>query len=148
MRSLLTAILISLMPLSSNAGEKTQSVQEQTSKQKFVQISKEWLAAYNNGDTKQLEQLYAEDAQYISGHVQGLVAYGRQNVISYLDAGIKLGGHIESLTVISVSESCDLATVLCEYNANNAGQKANGRSLLIFRKVNNNWLVYLHMTVV
>lgn len=148
MRPLLAAILISLVSLPSIAQGRPIAVQMQTNREKFVRISIQWLAAYNAGDSQQLGQLYAKDAQYISGHVPGLVAYGRESVISYFQAGIKVGGHIDSLTVLSVSESCDLATVLCEYNANNAGQKANGRSLLLFRKVNNNWLVFLHMTVV
>lgn len=148
MRSPLTAVLLTVVSLASYAREMGPSVQSLTNHQEFVQISNRWLAAYNSGNVKLLEQLYAKDAQYISGHVPGLVANGRENVISYFQAGIKMGGHIDTLTVLSISESCNLATVLCEYHANNAGQKASGRSLLLFRKGNDNWLVYLHMTVV
>ena len=148
MRSLLAIALLLLVSLPSSAQEVPRAVQGPTHHQEFVRISKQWLAAYNAADTECLKRLYARDAQYISGHVPGLVANGRDHVISYFQAGIALGGHIDTLTVLSVSESCNLATVLCEYEANNAGQKASGRSLLLFRKENNNWLVYLHMTVV
>ncbi|WP_291271150.1 DUF4440 domain-containing protein [Geothrix sp.] len=148
MRSSLAAALFPLVSLPSSAQGLPPPVQTQPHNQGFVQISKQWLAAYNDGDTKLLGRLYAIDAQYISGHVPGLVAIGREKVISYFQAGIQLGGHIDSLTVLSVSESCNLATVLCEYRANNAGQKANGKSLLLFRKEGDHWLIYLHMTVV
>jgi hypothetical protein len=44
--------------------------------------------------------------------------------------------------------SCDLATLLCRYEASNSGQKAVGRTLLVVKKSNNKWLITLHMTVV
>jgi ketosteroid isomerase-like protein len=112
------------------------------------EIASRWMAAYNGTDAKHLEPLYAEDAQYISGHVAGLVADGRDKVIANFQVGMQMGGHIDDLIVLSTQVSDTLATVLCEYHATNAGQKAVGRTLLLFRRQNNAWKIYLHMTVV
>lgn len=114
----------------------------------FQRLADQWRAAYNGPDARALAPFYAEDAQYISGHVPGLVARGRDRVVAYFEAGMRLGGHIDRLSVLSVVESCDLATVLCEYRATNAGEKAQGRSLLLFRRQGGTWRIYLHMTVV
>jgi hypothetical protein len=59
-----------------------------------------------------------------------------------------LGGHVDSIAIISIEQSCDLATLLCTYEATNAGQKAVGRNLLVVKRVNNRWLIVTHMTVV
>jgi ketosteroid isomerase-like protein len=114
----------------------------------FVRIAERWLAAYNGTDAKQLEALYTQEAQYISGHVRGLVAAGRDKVIANFQKGMSQGGHIDVLQVLSVTQSCDIATVLCEYEATNAGQKANGRTLLLMKRSGTQWHIYLHMTVV
>ena len=42
----------------------------------------------------------------------------------------------------------DLAALLCTYEATNNGQKAVGRNLLVCRKLNDEWLIIIHMTVV
>ena len=114
----------------------------------FQQIAGQWMSAYNGPDARALAPFYLEDAQYISGHVPGLVARGRDRVVAYFEAGMRLGGHIDRLSVLSVTESCDLATVLCEYQATNAGERVQGRSLLLFRRQGAVWRIYLHMTVV
>jgi ketosteroid isomerase-like protein len=114
----------------------------------FDQIAATWLAAYNGPDGNALSPLYSVDAQYISAHVPGLVANGRDNVIANFQKGMSSGGHLESLEVLAINHSCDVATVLCQYNANNGGQRVSGRTLLILKKIGGKWLIALHMTVV
>lgn len=114
----------------------------------FQIIADTWKAAYNGTDAGQLAPLYSQDAQYISGHVPGLVASGRERLIANFQAGMNMGGHIDRLEILSAVESGELANVLCAYHADNAGQKVSGRTLLLFRKVDDKWLIYLHMTVV
>jgi ketosteroid isomerase-like protein len=114
----------------------------------FGQIAERWLNGYNGSDAQALAPLYAEDAQYISGHVKGLVAQGREAVLSNFQRGMNMGGHLDGLEVLSINSSSDLATVLCKYFANNGGQKVSGRTLLILKKIHGKWLIVLHMTVV
>ena len=116
--------------------------------ERFNSLAQLWRRAYNAGDSATLSAMYTPDAQYISGHVQGLVAHGRDRVIANFQNGVRLGGHIDSVSVLSVEASCDLATLLCRYEATNSGQKAVGRNLLVVKKAGNKWLIVLHMTVV
>jgi ketosteroid isomerase-like protein len=114
----------------------------------FSRLADRWLAAYNGTDATKLTPLYARDARYISGHVTGLVANGRDAVIANFQKGMSMGGHIDRLKVLSIQRSCDLATVLCQYDATNAGQKASGKTLLVCKKIGHHWQIILHMTVV
>jgi ketosteroid isomerase-like protein len=92
--------------------------------------------------------LYTEDARYVSGHVEGLVAEGREAVIAYLQQGMTGGGHIDSIEILDAQVSCDLATLFCKYHATNSGVEAIGRNLLVMRNFNGRWLIVMHMTVV
>lgn len=117
-------------------------------REQFSALAQTWLRAYNSNDTIALAGMYTADAQYISSHVRGLVAQGRDRLIANFQDGIKMGGHIDSVSVLSVQASCDLVTLLCKYEATNSGQKAVGRNLLVLKKVGSRWLIVLHMTVV
>lgn len=106
------------------------------------------MNAYNSGDAKNLMPLYAPDAQYISAHVAGLVAPDRDKLIANFQIGISGGGHIDTIEILSMNVSCDLATLLCRYRATNSGVSVTGRNLLVLRKENDTWIIILHMTVV
>jgi ketosteroid isomerase-like protein len=129
-------------------GERSHAVVRDSSSAEFEHIAQQWVVAYNGTDANALAPLYTEDARYISGHVPGLVADGRDRVIANFQKGMKSGGHLDGLEILSVTQSCDLATVLCRYKANNSGQKVSGRTLLILRRMGGKWLIALHMTVV
>ena len=142
-------ILLSITEISTAQAQLPVSVISQDSTYAgFRLIAEQWMEAYNGTDANQLVPLYAENAQYISGHVKGLIANGRDSLIANFQKGMKLGGHLESLEILSINQSCDLATILCKYNANNSGQKVSGRTLLILKKFEDKWLIVLHMTVV
>jgi ketosteroid isomerase-like protein len=119
-----------------------------SSKAVFGRIALEWLEAYNGTDARELVPLYTEDAVYISSHVAGLVAEGRDRVIENFRRGMATGGHLDDLKILSINHSCDVATVLCQYFANNSGQRVSGRTLLVMKKVHGRWLIAIHMTVV
>lgn len=108
----------------------------------------QWKEAYNSKDSKNLIPLYSPDAQYISSHVSGLVAEGRSKLIDNFQNGMNMGGFIDHLEIIRMEISCNLATLLCKYQATNSGVTVTGRNLLILKKINNDWLIMLHMTVV
>ena len=114
----------------------------------FSVKTEKWKEAYNSGDASNLTPLYTPDARYISSHVPGLVADGSRKVTEYFQAGINLGGHIDLIEIIRMDVSCDLATLLCKYQATNSGVTVSGRNLLILKKVGEEWLIVLHMTVV
>ena len=135
-----TALALPLYGLSEDQTDSTE--------QEFSSIAARWLNAYNGTDPSALTLFYAPNAQYISGHVKGLVANGREAVIANFAEGMKLGGHLDGLTILEVHRSCDQAVVLCQYEANNSGQRVSGRTLLVLEKYENTWRIVLHMTVV
>lgn len=117
-------------------------------KQVFKQHTEAWREAYNSKDAKNLVPFYLEEASYISSHVEGLEANGRDALIANFQRGMSMGGHIDSIEILNMNVSCDQATLLTKYRANNSGQIAVGRNLLVMRKVQEKWLIVLHMTVV
>lgn len=114
----------------------------------FQNYMRDWIDAYNGGNAGKLAPLYAEDAEYISAHVAGLVAKGRDRLIENFQNGMNMGGRLDSVEILSMNISCNLATLVCKYEANNSGQKASGRTLLVLQKINGTWLIVTHMTVV
>jgi len=114
----------------------------------FKRTTTQWKDAYNSKDSRNLVPLYAIDAQYISSHVSGLVAEGRDKLIANFQNGMTGGGHVDSIRIVKAEISFGLATLLCKYQATNSGVTVIGRNLLVLKKVNNIWLIILHMTVV
>ena len=106
------------------------------------------MNAYNGDDADKLIPLYSENAEYISSHVNGLVAKGRKRLIENFQNGINMGGHIDKVEILSMNYSCDLAALVCKYEATNRGQIAVGRNLLVLKNVDGIWLIVTHMTVV
>ncbi len=117
-------------------------------KNEFDVQTKEWIKAYNSKDATNLIPLYTEDAVYISGHVSGLELNGRNHVIANFQNGINGGGHIDSIEIVSIISSGDLATLLCKYQATNSGVTVTGRNLLVMKKIKEKWMIAIHMTVV
>lgn len=117
-------------------------------KKEFSIQTKEWIKAYNSKDANNLIPLYTDDAIYISSHVNGLELDGRENVIDYFQNGINGGGHIDKIEILSMNLSCDMATLLCKYQATNSGVTVTGRNLLVMKKIDGKWLIAVHMTVV
>ncbi|MEW6194821.1 MAG: hypothetical protein AB1521_06685 [Bacteroidota bacterium] len=114
----------------------------------FQTLANEWKDAYNNNNLIKLSLLYSENSDYISSHVNGLVTEGRDNIIAYFGKGIELGGHIDSIEILKINLSCDIATLFCKYEAKNCGEKVIGRNLLILKRIKDKWQIIIHMTVV
>jgi ketosteroid isomerase-like protein len=128
------------------SGAATDSAQAMTAE--FHRLAEQWRQIYNGKDATKFATMYAEDAQYISAHVAGYVADGREAVIANFQRGMDSSGAIESIEVLSSKTSCDLATVVCKYIAVNAGQRVEGRNLLVLKKHADKWLIASHITVV
>ena len=101
----------------------------------FQLQTEKWKQAYNSLNAQNLVALYSEDAQYISSHVAGLVEYGRNNLITNFQNGMNMGGKIDSVEILRMDVSGNLATLLCKYQATNAGVTAIGRNLLVLKKI-------------
>lgn len=141
--------LIALLFLGLNSMAQVREGEDMESlKQVFKQHTESWREAYNSKDARNLVAFYAADASYISSHVEGLEANGRDALIANFQKGMSMGGHIDSIEILNMNVSCDQATLLTKYQANNSGQIAIGRNLLVMRKVHDKWLIVLHMTVV
>ena len=114
----------------------------------FQLSTEKWRLAYNSKDAKNLIPFYTDDANYISSHVAGLEANGRDKLIANFQNGMNMGGHIDSVEILKMNVSCDISTLLCKYQATNNGVTVVGRNLLVMKKINGIWLIVLHMTVV
>ena len=116
--------------------------------EEFNSQVQQWMWAYNSGDAKNLIPLYDVHARYVSSHVEGLEANGRDALIANFQKGISGGGHLDEISIISYEVSNDLATLYCYYQATNSGVTVSGRNLIVVRKIDGKWLIVLHMTVV
>ena len=114
----------------------------------FKITTERWRIAYNSKDAQNLVLLYTKNADYISSHVSGLEANGRDRLIANFQNGMNMGGNIDSIEILKMEVSCDLATLYCKYQATNSGVTVIGRNLLIMKRTNGKWLIVLHMTVV
>lgn len=92
--------------------------------------------------------MYTDNADYISSHVEGLEANGRDKLIANFQNGMNMGGYIDSIEILKMNVSCDMATLLCKYQATNNGVTVIGRNLLVMKKIDGIWLIALHITVV
>lgn len=144
-----TAVFLAVFLLGASlCAQPTAEGEDPQMKKEFQQRTEKWRQAYNSKDAQQLAPLYTTDAVYLSSHVEGLVAQGREQLIAYFQGGMDGGGHMDSIEVISVAMSCDLATLHCRYQATNSGVTVVGRNLLVLRRVQGAWLISTHMTVV
>lgn len=107
-----------------------------------------WRLAYNSSDLQKLATFYADGARYVSPHVPDLMITGRKAILSNFERGVAGGGHIDSIVVLSADTSCDLATLVCRYDATNNGVKVSGRNVLVMRRTEGLWLITTHASIV
>lgn len=114
----------------------------------FDILAEQWRTAYNSKDAKNFVPLYGDHAQYLSAHVPGYVAHGREAILANFQRGMNQGGFIDSIRIQSIEISCDLATVVSSYFASNSGKQVQGRNLLVSKYINDRWEIIFHMTIV
>ncbi|HEX5023747.1 MAG TPA: DUF4440 domain-containing protein [Agriterribacter sp.] len=141
-------LFIALFAFLSLHAQSTDSLNTKLLFEEFQKQTEKWKDAYNSKNALELVPLYSNDAEYVSSHVTGLVAKGRDAVIANFQNGMSSGGHIDRVEILSINVSCELATLFCKYQATNSGQTVTGRNLLVLKKINNVWLIVMHMTVV
>ena len=146
MKNILVIFSLILIAISTQA--QTQIIETDKQFETFQQNVEKWKDAYNSGDAKNLIPLYSEDATYTSSHVPGLEAIGRDKLIANFQRGISMSGHIDKIEILTANISGEMASLYCLYQATNSGVTVTGRNLLVLWKVNGEWLIIQHMTVV
>ncbi len=114
----------------------------------FQKLAEQWRLAYDSKDAKNLIPLYAENSEYISAHVNGYIARGLDAVIKNFQKGIDGGGFLDTIEVLSITSSCNIAAVVTRYTGTAGGRKVDGRNLLVWKMIDGKWLVVTHMTAV
>jgi ketosteroid isomerase-like protein len=80
------------------------------------QISEDWIRFYNSGDAAKVAALYTDDGYYLSAHI---LAYGTQAIRAYWERGIKAGGHIDFVKLLTLYYTGDLGYYAGTYQATN-----------------------------
>jgi ketosteroid isomerase-like protein len=149
-RSLLILLIFFLVTYTLSAQQNpmpTDSVYGDGNITEFQRIANAWADAYNKNDSARLGALYTPDADYISSHVPSLVSHGRDNIRINFQKGMSMGGHVDTVEVLSSMVECGMASVVCRYQATNNGQTVHGRNLIVLKKINDRWLFQEHITV-
>ena len=110
--------------------------------------AEDWKKAYNSNDAAKLGTFYTEDADCVSPHVPDLMIHGRDRIRENFQIGIAMGGHVDSVEVLRSGFSYDLAFVVSKYVATNSGVVVSGRNVLLMKKINGEWLIITHASVV
>jgi ketosteroid isomerase-like protein len=108
----------------------------------------QWKDGYNGGHAEQVAALYRADAYYLTQHFATGIVAGRANIQAYVQRGVDARFHIDSITVLKIECSGDLAYVIDRYESTNAGQKAFGLNLVVSRKSGGKWLIVAHEAAV
>ncbi|MGO9239600.1 MAG: YybH family protein [Bryobacteraceae bacterium] len=108
----------------------------------------QWKDGYNSGHAAQVAALYRADAYYLTQHFATGIVAGRANIQAYVQRGVDARFHIDSITMLAMDCSGDLAYVIDRYESTNAGQKAFGLNLVVSRKSGGKWLIVAHEAAV
>ena len=147
-RLLCLSVMLLAAHLAAGQGEAPPALPDAAPDRELRRNAQAWMEAYNANDPAALAAFYAEDAQYISPHVPGLLIRGREAIRENFARGMAAGGHIDAVTVLRTGSSGSLAYMVCRYDATNSGVRVNGRNLIILRKAGDAWLIIEHASVV
>ncbi len=104
--------------------------------------------AYNAGDSDTIGSLYAEDAYYLTQHYAKGIIEGRKNIRAYFKLGTDAGYKIDSIEILAMNCSGEMAYTITRYESTNAGQKAFGHNIVVMKKMSGQWLIVAHESAV
>jgi len=139
------ALLTAQFPARTQPVKPAASAVAVADEQSIRKIAEDWKSAYNRSDASKVASLYTEDGYYLSAHI---LAHGREAIEAYWRRGIVAGGHVDFIKPLTVFASGALGYTAGTYQATNAGVTVDGRVLLVFRKIDGDWLIAAHETVV
>ena len=103
-------------------------------------LSDEWATAFNKGDSHALAELYTEDAYVLPAG--GEMVHGRQAIQGFWDNAMKQLGD-GKLTTVDVqplgSEAAREIGTFSFKTKGNAPEEVNGKYVVVWRKMNNQW---------
>ena len=111
-------------------------------------IPEEWKLHYNNGDAAGVAALCTEDAYYLTQHFATGIVHGRAAIQAYVQIGVDAHYRVDSIEVLAISCSKDMAYVIDRYTSTNAGQQATGVNLVVLKKTDGKWLIAAHEAAV
>jgi uncharacterized protein (TIGR02246 family) len=111
-------------------------------------VVEQWKDGYNSGHAAQVAALYRADATYLTQHFATGIVAGRANIQAYVQRGVDARYHVDSITILAMDCSGDLAYVIDRYESTNAGEKAFGLNLVVSRKSGGKWLIVAHEAAV
>jgi uncharacterized protein (TIGR02246 family) len=114
----------------------------------LTKIPEQWKEGYNQGHAAQVARLYTEDAYYLTQHFVTGVVHGRAAIQAYVQRGVDAKYHIDSIEVMAMDCSGDLAYTVGKYESTNAGQKASGVNVVVLRRFAGRWLIVAHEAAV
>ena len=148
MKTLLTVIAVLSLGRSLDAQENIAARQDMRQNAELRQRAVEWKDAYNSNNADALAAFYTEDAEYVSPHVSGLIIRGWDRIKQNFQRGVAMGGHVDSIQVLTSDSSCDLGYMVCRYVATNGGVTVSGRNVLVLKKIRGTWLITTHASIV
>ena len=107
-----------------------------------------WKNDYNSGNAAGVASLYAENADYLTQHFISGIVHGRAAIRAYVQLGVNARYHIDSIQILSMGCSGNLAYTVGRYESTNGGQKALGVNLVVLRKIKGRWLIVAHEAAV
>ena len=111
-------------------------------------LPEEWKRDYNRGNAAGVAALYTEDAYYLTQHFATGIVHGRQAIQAYVQIGVDAHYQVDSIEILAIACSKDMAYVIDRYTSTNAGQKAVGVNLVVLRKLSGKWLIVAHEAAV
>jgi uncharacterized protein (TIGR02246 family) len=147
---LLSAVVSSAQPKSTGAsrGAIPQNSCSSADERAVRQISEQWKDGYNNGNAAKVASLYTEDAYYLTQHFAAGFVHPRSQIQAYVQRGVDARYHIDTIEVVRLECSGDLAYTVARYESTNAGQKAFGVNLVVLQRVGGKWLIVAHESAV
>lgn len=111
-------------------------------------ISEQWKDGYNSGNAAKVAALYAEDAYYLTQHFVTGIVHPRDLIQAYVQRGVDARYDINTIEILKLECSGDLAYTVGGYESTNAGQKALGVNIVVLRKIEGEWLIVAHESAV
>jgi ketosteroid isomerase-like protein len=130
------------------AGDSAQNGCSAAQERALRQIPERWKEGYNRGDAAKVARLYAEGSYYLTQHFITGIVRGRAAIQSYVQRGVDAKYHIDSIQIMAMGCSGDLAYTVGKYESTNAGQKAFGVNVVVLRKIAGRWLIVAHEAAV
>jgi uncharacterized protein (TIGR02246 family) len=112
------------------------------------EIAEQWKSGYNGSNAEKVAALYAADAYYLTQHFVTGIVHGRAAIRAYVQNGVDAKYRVDSIEIIAMDCSGDLAYTIARYESTNAGQKAFGVNVVVARRIGGRWLIVAHEAAV